>query len=263
MIRYLAQQSLGSMRLLPEGSQRHDSGTIESEGIRITNKIKNKLSPKLARVAEEVTRRILETVQPQRVLLFGSSVRGDFTKDSDLDVLVIMRGPVHRRQLAQKINRNLHGVGAPVYCRCHGRGYRSIRGQTRHHPAPRSVGRPGVVCRCLIPPIHARGCSALTATCASLKKDRAGILLENLCFNAQQAAEKALKAVCLYKKQDSHSITHLVDILETTGVEVPEQIKFADVLTQYAVQTRYPGPIEEITFEEYQESLAIAARVVF
>jgi HEPN domain-containing protein len=41
------------------------------------------------------------------------------------------------------------------------------------------------------------------------------------------------------------------------------QIKFADVLTQYAVQTRYPGPIEEITFEEYQESLAIAARVVF
>jgi predicted nucleotidyltransferase len=68
----------------------------------------------LARVAEEVTRRILETVQPQRVLLFGSSVRGDFTKDSDLDVLVIVRGPVHRRQLAQKINRNLHGVGAPV-----------------------------------------------------------------------------------------------------------------------------------------------------
>jgi predicted nucleotidyltransferase len=114
MIRYLAQQSLGSMRLLPEGSQRHDSGTIESEGIRMTNKIKNKLSPKLARVAEEVTRRILETVQPQRVLLFGSSVRGDFTKDSDLDVLVIVRGPVHRRQLAQKINRNLHGVGAPV-----------------------------------------------------------------------------------------------------------------------------------------------------
>jgi len=92
------------------------------------------------------------------------------------------------------------------------------------------------------------------------------IMLEDLCFNTQQAAEKALKAVCLFKEQDfpkTHSITRLVDILETTGVEVPEQIKFADVLTQYAVQTRYPGPIEEITFEEYQEALAIAARVVF
>jgi predicted nucleotidyltransferase len=80
----------------------------------IKTNTKSKLSPAVAKIAEEVTRRILETVQPQRVLLFGSSARGEFTKDSDLDVLVIVRGPVHRRQLAQKINRNLHGVGAPV-----------------------------------------------------------------------------------------------------------------------------------------------------
>jgi predicted nucleotidyltransferase len=75
---------------------------------------KRKLSPRVAKLADEVTRRILETVQPQRVLLFGSSIHGKFTKDSDLDVLVIVSGPVHRRQLAQKINRNLRGVGAPV-----------------------------------------------------------------------------------------------------------------------------------------------------
>lgn len=80
----------------------------------MTTKTKSKLSPTLAKIADEVIRRILQTVQPQRVLLFGSSVRGEFTKDSDLDVLVIVRGPVHRRQLAQKINRNLRGVGAPV-----------------------------------------------------------------------------------------------------------------------------------------------------
>ncbi len=77
-------------------------------------KTNEKLSPQVAEIADEVTRRILETVQPQRVLWFGSSVSGKFTKDSDLDVLVIVRGPVHRRRLAQKINRNLHGVGAPV-----------------------------------------------------------------------------------------------------------------------------------------------------
>jgi len=75
---------------------------------------KPRLSPEVARIADEVTRRILETVQPQRVLLFGSSVHGIFTKDSDLDILVIVRGPVHRRQLAQKIDQNLHGIGAPV-----------------------------------------------------------------------------------------------------------------------------------------------------
>lgn len=76
--------------------------------------LKSKLSPQAATIAAEVTRRILETVQPQRVLLFGSSVRGELTRDSDLDVLVIVRGPVHRRRLAQKIIRNLRGVGAPV-----------------------------------------------------------------------------------------------------------------------------------------------------
>ena len=73
-----------------------------------------KLSPKVEKLAKEVTRRILETVQPQRVLLFGSSARGADTKDSDLDILVIVQGPVHRRRLAQKIYGNLHGVGVPV-----------------------------------------------------------------------------------------------------------------------------------------------------
>lgn len=46
--------------------------------------------------------------------MFGSSARRKRTKDSDLDLLVIVRGPVHRRQLAQKIYRNLHGVGMSV-----------------------------------------------------------------------------------------------------------------------------------------------------
>lgn len=76
--------------------------------------VQTKLPRHVAEIAEEVKRRILQIVQPQRVLLFGSSVRGEFNKDSDLDVLVIVRGPVHRRQLAQKIYRSLHGVDAAV-----------------------------------------------------------------------------------------------------------------------------------------------------
>jgi len=35
-------------------------------------------------------------------------------KDSDLDMLVVMRNRVHRRQIAQKIYRNLHGTGIAV-----------------------------------------------------------------------------------------------------------------------------------------------------
>ena len=92
------------------------------------------------------------------------------------------------------------------------------------------------------------------------------VMLEDLCFNTQQAAEKALKAICLFKGLDfpkTHSIVRLLDIIESSGVVIPETVKSADVLTQYAVQTRYPGPVEEITIEEYQESLVLASKVVF
>ena len=36
----------------------------------------------------------------------------------------------------------------------------------------------------------------------------------------------------------------------------------ADILTQYAVQTRYPGLAEEITQAEYEEARLLAHRVV-
>ncbi|SRR6266496_3832926 len=93
-----------------------------------------------------------------------------------------------------------------------------------------------------------------------------GVLLEDLCFNAQQAAEKALKAVCLAQGMDipkTHSLIHLMDILEAKGIEIPKNIREADILTQYAVQSRYPSIMEEITGSEYRDALKLAANVVF
>ena len=66
------------------------------------------------KLLQEITRRIVTSVEPRRVLLFGSAVRGNMTRDSDLDVLVVMRASAHRRQTAQKIYRNLHGTGIAV-----------------------------------------------------------------------------------------------------------------------------------------------------
>jgi hypothetical protein len=42
-----------------------------------------------------------------------------------------------------------------------------------------------------------------------------------------------------------------MDLVEGTGIAVPPEIREADVLTQYAVSTRYPGPDEELTLAEY------------
>lgn len=93
-----------------------------------------------------------------------------------------------------------------------------------------------------------------------------GVAYEDLCFNAQQAAEKALKAVCLSQELDfpkTHSLIHLMDVLESSGVEIPENVREADILTQYAVQSRYPSVMEDITKSEYRDVLKLAAQVVF
>jgi len=44
------------------------------------------------------------------MVLFGSRGRGEATRSSDLDLLVVKRG-AHRRKTAQAIYRNLMGVG--------------------------------------------------------------------------------------------------------------------------------------------------------
>ena len=92
------------------------------------------------------------------------------------------------------------------------------------------------------------------------------VLLEDLCFNAQQAAEKALKAICIARGIDfpkTHSLVRLMDLLEADGLNLPAEIQAADILTQYAVQARYPAWDEAVLPDEYREVLKLAARVVF
>jgi len=57
---------------------------------------------------------IVEAVQPEKIILFGSRARGGSGKGSDYDICVIKRGVEHRRRLAQQIYKLLYGVGAPV-----------------------------------------------------------------------------------------------------------------------------------------------------
>lgn len=59
----------------------------------------------------ELVRRIIETVQPRRIILFGSAARGQMGPHSDLDLLVIMPDGVHRRQTTQTLYRELRGLG--------------------------------------------------------------------------------------------------------------------------------------------------------
>jgi len=51
-------------------------------------------------------------------------------------------------------------------------------------------------------------------------------------------------------------------VSEQNGISLPEQIRAAAELSDYAVGARYPGPIEPVTEDEYKEAVRIAEMVV-
>ena len=90
------------------------------------------------------------------------------------------------------------------------------------------------------------------------------VLLEGLCFHAQQAAEKALKAVLVAHDTAfprTHSIRMLVDLLPQ-GLTVPREVEDAASLTDYAVISRYPAATEPVDDQEYREAVRLAEGVV-
>lgn len=65
-------------------------------------------------ILNDLVARILRVVDPVRIVLFGSSARGEAGPHSDLDVLVIVPDGMHRRHTAQRIYREMGGLGRPV-----------------------------------------------------------------------------------------------------------------------------------------------------
>ncbi|MHB9025073.1 MAG: nucleotidyltransferase domain-containing protein [Armatimonadota bacterium] len=54
-------------------------------------------------VIEGMVHEIVTRFHPEKVILFGSQVRGDTTPDSDVDLLVVMPEGVNRRETAIEI----------------------------------------------------------------------------------------------------------------------------------------------------------------
>ncbi len=59
----------------------------------------------------EITRRLVEYYQPERIYLFGSVARGDAGPDSDLDFLVVLPDDAPQHLYRPGIHRALWGTG--------------------------------------------------------------------------------------------------------------------------------------------------------
>jgi len=94
----------------------------------------------------------------------------------------------------------------------------------------------------------------------------ADVFLESLCYHCQQAVEKSLKAVLVAHALGfprTHNVGTLADLLPEDAA-LPSTISDESLrgLSAYAILSRYPGDLEDVTEADYEAALEIATRVV-
>ncbi|MEW6382057.1 MAG: HEPN domain-containing protein [bacterium] len=92
-----------------------------------------------------------------------------------------------------------------------------------------------------------------------------GAFLEDLCFHAQQAAEKATKALYIHHGivfRYTHDLDELFAGLKKRGIRIPDAVEDSILLTGYAWEARYPGVTEPVTEEEYRKAVRLAEEVI-
>ena len=99
---------------------------------------------------------------------------------------------------------------------------------------------------------------------------RAGGAHEWACFAAQQAAEKALKAVLMSRSADAwgHTVTGLLGLVATEEEAGEALVECAKTLDKHYIPTRYPNgfdagaPTDFYTRKDSDDAIACAERIV-
>ena len=55
----------------------------------------------------------MDKVHPLRIVLFGSGAGGAASADGDIDLLIVVPDGTHRRRTAQRLYREIAGIGVP------------------------------------------------------------------------------------------------------------------------------------------------------
>jgi predicted nucleotidyltransferase len=65
-------------------------------------------------LTSEIVRRILTVSKPDRIIMFGSAAKGETTRDSDIDLLIVEQAPVNIREESVRIRMAIGDVDYPV-----------------------------------------------------------------------------------------------------------------------------------------------------
>ena len=247
-------------------------------------------------VIDGIVERVVKAAQPQKVILFGSAARGDMDRHSDLDFLVIIRDDEDLYEVEQRIYTGLRGKEVPVdvivaststiarYKNSHALVYKpALREGKVMYESPNQEAPPDP--DDLPPEVYPPGRYAdddprewlarAKSNLAHAKSRHPDVFFEDLCFDAQQAAEKAIKARLIALDVEfsyTHEIDKLLLEIEAAGDDIPDEVRAAAGLTRYALTTRYPwgpgrgprhpAPIDRVTEDEYLAAIRAAEAVV-
>jgi len=64
-------------------------------------------------ILQEMVRRIVEAVHPDKIILFGSHARGEANEHSDIDLMVVAPSSEDRAHRLRPVYRALRGLGVP------------------------------------------------------------------------------------------------------------------------------------------------------
>jgi predicted nucleotidyltransferase len=64
-------------------------------------------------LVREIVRRVVAVADPERIILFGSAAAGEMTRDSDIDLLVLVSGVDDPHTESARIRQALRGLGYP------------------------------------------------------------------------------------------------------------------------------------------------------
>jgi predicted nucleotidyltransferase len=82
--------------------------------------VRMKIDPKLQtekitpELIDYIVERIVREIQPEKIILYGSYARGDYHKDSDLDLFIIKDSEEPSRMVRRKVDELLRGRRFPV-----------------------------------------------------------------------------------------------------------------------------------------------------